>query len=70
MEKKMVFKLLTILLIVALIYFLFFKKLRKKVDEQNKVDELVECQKCGTFCSRKDTILSNGKYYCSQECLK
>jgi uncharacterized protein len=66
----MILKLLSVLLVVAVIYFLFFKKLRKKVDEQNKVDELVECHKCGTFCSKDDTILSNGKYYCSNECLK
>lgn len=66
----MILKLLFVIAIVALIYFLFFKKLRKKVDEQSQIDELVECPKCSTFFSKKDGILSNGKFYCSKECLR
>lgn len=66
----MILKLIVVILIVILIYFLFFKKLRKKVDEQNHIDELIECPKCGTFFTKKEGILSNGRYFCSKECLK
>lgn len=66
----MILKLLFVIAIVGLIYFLFFKKLRKKVDEQGQIDELVECPKCGTFFARKDGILSSGKHFCSKECLR
>ncbi|EDZ61717.1 conserved hypothetical protein [Sulfurimonas gotlandica GD1] len=31
---------------------------------------MIECAECGIYCEVDDTILSNNKYYCSQECLK
>jgi uncharacterized protein len=61
--------------VLFLVYLVFFKKNREKnIKDQNKYDEItdtmVECPTCGTFTSKDDAILSNGKYYCSQECLK
>ena len=36
----------------------------KKLDE----DTLVECAKCGTYVTVKESIIVNAKYYCSDEC--
>ena len=72
----MVFKILTLMLVIFLVYIVFFKKNRElnKKDREKKYDEitdtLVECPKCGTYVSKDDAILSNGKYYCSKECLR
>lgn len=37
-------------------------KAEKKLDE----DTLVECEKCGTYVTVKESILINGKYYCDE----
>jgi len=36
----------------------------KKLDD----DTLVECTKCHTYVTVKESIIVNGKYYCSREC--
>ncbi len=63
-----------ILLVLALfvIYLLFFKKSRKvdKKDDKLISDEMIECPACGVFTSQKEMILSNGRFFCSKECLK
>lgn len=69
----MIFKFLAFLAVVFLIYIVFFKKNRedKLKDRNNEIsEEMVECPKCGTYVSKSEAILSNGKYYCSKECLK
>ena len=37
-----------------------------KNKEQKKLDEdtLVECEKCSTYVTVKESIIINGKYYC------
>jgi len=40
------------------------KKEQKKIEE----DTLVECDKCGTFVTYKESIIVKGKVYCSKEC--
>ena len=37
-------------------------KAEKKLDE----DTLVECEKCSTYVTVKESILINGKYYCDE----
>ncbi|HIP18430.1 MAG TPA: hypothetical protein EYG78_03740 [Sulfurovum sp.] len=37
-------------------------KAEKKLDE----DTLVECEKCGTYVTVKESIIINGKYYCDE----
>jgi len=37
---------------------------RKKIEE----DTLVECEKCGTYVTYKESIIVKGKIYCSKEC--
>jgi uncharacterized protein len=71
----MIFKLLAIVAVLFLVYILFFKKSREEIVNKRKkydeiTDDMIECAKCGTFVSQNEAILSNGKYYCSKECLK
>ena len=42
-----------------------------KVTPKNEIieDEMVECPTCKIFISQKEAILSNGKFYCSKDCL-
>jgi len=37
---------------------------KKKIQE----DTLVECEKCGTYVTYKESIIVKGKIYCSKEC--
>lgn len=68
----MILKLLIFAIAGVLIYKFFGGKLpsisknasEKKLDE----DTLVECEKCGTYVTVKESIIVHGKYYCSKEC--
>jgi len=73
----LILKLLAVVAILFLLYIIFFKKNRviDKDSQQNTKNEeledvLIECPSCGTFVSKDEAILSNGKYYCSNECLR
>lgn len=72
----MVFKFLAFVAVIFVVYILFFKKNReanlknKRDDKYEEItDTMVECPTCGTYVSKDEAILSNGKYYCSRECL-
>ena len=69
----MILKVLAVILIIYLIYIILFKKNREKeISKKNNekiTDEMVECPTCKTYVSQKEAILSNGKFYCSKECL-
>jgi len=66
-------KIIVVGAVLFLVYLVFFKNSRKgnkKNDNYDQItDTLMECPTCGTFVSKDDAILSNGKYYCSKECL-
>ena len=70
----MLLKIVAVIVIVFLIYILFFKKNREKEinskKNENIVDEMIECSTCKVYVSQKEAILSNGKFYCSKECLE
>ena len=76
----MVIKILVFLVVLFLVYILFFKKNREadiknnrkdsNNDTQKISDTMVECPTCKVFVSKNEAILSNGKYFCSSECLK
>ncbi len=73
----MIYKILLLIAILAAVYFFFFKTkpvAKKKTEESDakkiEGDDTVECVTCGTYVPLDDAIISNGKYYCSQECLK
>ncbi len=69
----MVLKVIAILAVLFLISIVLFKKDREKEvtkKEDEKIEDImVECPTCGTYVSKKEGILSNGKFYCSKECL-
>ena len=69
----MVLKIIAVVIMAFLAYILFFKKTREKdiITKKNEKieDEMVECPTCKTYVSQKEAILSNGKFYCSKECL-
>ncbi len=74
----MILKILIIGAVIAAVYFLFFKtkpeakvskKSAKKESKKLDADEMVECATCGVYAEVEECILSNGKYYCSRECL-
>ncbi len=68
----MILKLIVFAVVGLLIYKFFGGKLptfgksphEKKLDE----DTLVECETCHTYVTVKESIIVNGKYYCSEEC--
>lgn len=68
-------KYLLVVGVVAFIYFFFIKNkplkdTPKKQSDKLEGNDMVECPKCGVYCEVDDSILSNGKYYCSSECAK
>lgn len=74
-------KWLLVIGVIATVYYLFIKKSSQtkeceqgdatsKKGMDSGVDEMVECSRCGIYVEVDEAILSNGKYYCSKECLK
>jgi len=67
-------KWLVVIGVVAFVYYFFIKKkpIKKQTSskKQLEADEMVECYKCNVYVELHEAILSNGKYYCSKECLK
>ena len=73
----MILKLLLVIGVIVVVYFMFIKKkpIHNKAEPQqdkksDKLDanDMIECQNCGIYSELEDSILSNGKYYCSSEC--
>lgn len=65
-------KLLLVIGVIAFIYYFFIKKKPLKYpndNEKTSSSDMVECVACGTYCEINESLLSNGKYYCSKECL-
>lgn len=72
----MILKILLLIAVAAAVYYVFFKSkpaVKTKSSEtgakEPQGEETVACATCGTFVPLDDAIVSNGKYYCSQECL-
>ncbi len=66
-------KYLLVVGVIAFVYFFFIKKKpmrNSSGDTKLEASDMVECPTCGTYCEVGESILSGGKYYCSQECLK
>ena len=61
--------LLFIGLLVA-VYVLFFKKKELPSSENRSDETMIPCTKCGTYVQSKETIVREGKHYCSRECLE
>ena len=69
----MMLKILLVIGVIALIYFLFIKKkpLPNKTnrDDATPTNEMVACATCGTYTELGEAIISQNKYYCSNECV-
>ena len=70
----MILKILLLVAVIGIVYFIFFKKKPNKMIEdssdEKKAHDMIECANCGVYSEIDDSILSNAKYYCSSECLK
>ncbi|MFT7860664.1 MAG: PP0621 family protein [Sulfurimonas sp.] len=71
----MILKIGLVIAVIAIVYFLLIKKKpiasnSTKKDQKPQANDMVECASCGVYVEVHDAILSNGKYYCSKECLK
>jgi len=57
------------------IYFLLFRK-KKTISKptfkkgEKITNDLIQCEKCDTFIDVKEATFYNGKYFCSEECLR
>ncbi len=69
----MILKLIIFAIVGLLIYRVLGGKLPslgRKNSHEKKLDEdtLVECEKCHTYVTVKESIMVNGRYYCSIQC--
>jgi len=70
----MILKLIAIAIVLYFVYKLFGGKLpnidlssiKSKEDKKLDDDTLVECEKCSTFITVKESILIGSKYYCDE----
>lgn len=46
------------------------KRERESQENQGNIEEMCQCAHCGVYASCTESILSNGLYFCSKECLK
>lgn len=73
----MILKLLLVLAVIGIVYFIFIKKkpakkttdIKSKTKEKLQSNDMVECASCGTYSELGETIISANKYYCSDECV-
>ena len=73
----MILKALLIGAVIYIVYIMFFKQKtvqnnapkKAKKEAKPEADEMVACANCGVYTEISECILSNGKYYCSQECI-
>ncbi len=62
-------ELIVIVIVIAVVYYIFFRKTTKKNIKNENENEMIECEKCKIYISKDEAIMSNGRYYCSKECL-
>jgi len=67
----MIFKLIVFGLLGLVIYKFIARRLPFLEEDTRgglEEDTLVECAKCGTFVTDKESIIVQGEVYCSKEC--
>lgn len=68
----MFLKLVILAVVAFLIYQFFGGKLPQfgRSSHQKKLDNdtLVECKRCSTYVTVKESLIIDGEYYCSTEC--
>ncbi|QOP45033.1 PP0621 family protein [Sulfurimonas paralvinellae] len=73
----MILKALLVGAVIYIVYIMFFKQkaVKNSSEKQTKktkkpeANEMIECANCGVYTEISECILSNGKYYCSNECI-
>jgi len=74
----MILKALLVGVVIYIVYIMFFKQKSVKNRQRNEkkqeqssapTNEMVECAHCSVYVEISEAILSNGKYYCSNECI-
>lgn len=65
-------KFFVILLALLALAYLILRPLLKanKSSNRESIEEMQECSHCGVYVSTNESLLSNGKYFCSKECLQ
>ena len=74
----MILKVLLVLAVIGIVYFIFIKKkpltkptdIKQKKKEKLQSNDMVVCATCGTYSELSETIISSNKYYCSNECVE
>ncbi len=75
----MILKVLLVAAVIFVVYIMFFKKRSIKPSQQQKnetkkdapkANDMIECAQCGVYVEVSECILSNGKYFCSRECIE
>lgn len=74
----MILKLLLVLAVIGIVYFMFIKKKPLKNStpskstkkETHESNDMIACTSCGVYSELDATIISNNKYYCSNECVE
>ena len=74
----MILKVLLVLGVISIVYFMFIKKKPASVETNTKAkktddiqaDDMVECATCGVYSEVSESLLSSAKYYCSKECIE
>lgn len=69
----MLLKVLLFAGVVAFVYFTFFSKkksLNSPKNDNSMEEAMIPCCTCGVYIQAKEAIMSSGKYYCSEQCLK
>ena len=66
----MIIKLLIMGLVLYGVYFIFFKKpdMLKKGRNNDDSETVEACEKCGVYISVKESVMIDGKQFCSKEC--
>jgi uncharacterized protein len=72
----MILKALLVGAVIYIVYIMFFKQKSvasaakgNKKEQKPQANEMVECANCSVYVEISEAILSNGKYYCSNECI-
>ena len=69
-------KFLIILFALALLAYMIARPFirgsggKKSKKEQENVEEMHQCAHCGVYVSNTESILADGMYFCSKDCLK
>lgn len=61
-------KLLMLGIIIAIVYFFILPRFKRPKNSDKKIQNFVECKKCGTFIDIKESVIKNGDYIC-KECI-